>query len=390
MKSQKILEYCDSIERNRLFWQAWSMWSTFVLKRRQFLAFGIMALLGWYTEPPAWATASKTNDRRKNVASGVSHRKRSRRKKSVRSKTAPSRAQALSKEAPSTNITKEEQPFSRLQTSYSQAYDREPDLAPSSSRHFFSRQDTEPLSPDTPEDVRNYLIKMRNYDAPSPGDVILPPSGQELLHSVLARLNRLQGHIGHGHFYLLSVDEAVRYARRPAVGAFPREELEFLERMFHTDAAGYGFLDKKPMEAFTARIDKSQVVKVPGMGNYIYKGAPFERWIEIQKLLGDQVVLTSGIRSVVKQFHLFLTKAERNGGNLSLASRSLAPPGYSFHAVGDFDVGQRGFGVRNFMGEFTTTPVYHTLSERGYITLRYPRDNFLGVRFEPWHVKVVS
>lgn len=389
MKSQKNLEF-NSIEKTFCLARMFNV-EYFVLKRRQFLAFGIMALLGWYTEPPVWAKASKTTDRKKKVAGGVSRKKRFGRKKSYRNKTDPSTGQVLSKNTvPSVNASQEKQPLSRLQASYSSSYDREPDLAPSSSRHFFPRQDSEPLAPDTPEDVRNYLIKMRNYDAPSPGDVILPPSGQELLHSVLARLNRLQGHIGHGHFYLLSIDEAVRYAKRPAVGAFPREEVEFLERMFHTDAAGYGFLDKKPMEAFTARINKNQVVKVPGMGNYIYKGAPFEKWVEIQKLLGEQVILTSGIRGVVKQFHLFLTKAEHNGGNLSLASRSLAPPGYSFHAVGDFDVGQRGFGVRNFMGEFTTTPVYHTLSERGYITLRYPRDNFLGVRFEPWHVKVVS
>ncbi len=51
--------------------------------------------------------------------------------------------------------------------------------------------------------------------------------------------------------------------------------------------------------------------------------------------------LTSGVRGVAKQFILFLAKAEANGGNLSLASRSLAPPGYSYHGVGDFDVGEK-------------------------------------------------
>lgn len=267
--------------------------------------------------------------------------------------------------------------------------ENEPDLVPASNTRATSTR-SEDLPSDTPEDVRDYLVKMRNYDITFPGDVILPPPGQALLNSVMARLERLQGHIGHGHFYLLGLDEAISYAKRPAIGAFPRQELEFLENLFHFDAALYGFMDKKPLKAFTATIARSQVIKLPGMGNYVYKEGALEKWNEIRTLLGDDVILTSGVRGVIKQFYLFLAKAQRNGGNMSLASRSLAPPGYSFHAIGDFDVGQRGFGVQNFMAEFTTTPVYQELSERGYISLRYPRDNFLGVRFEPWHVKVAS
>ena len=68
--------------------------------------------------------------------------------------------------------------------------------------------------------------------------------------------------------------------------------------------------------------------------------------------------LTSGIRGVVKQFLLYLDKADNNHGNLSLASRSLAPPGYSYHGIADFDVGQIGYGILNFTGRFTTTEVF--------------------------------
>jgi len=99
-------------------------------------------------------------------------------------------------------------------------------------------------------------------------------------------------------------------------------------------------------------------------------------------------VLTSGVRSVIKQFLLFLNKAYANDGNLSLASRQLAPPGYSFHGIGDFDVGQAGFGYYNFTEKFIATDVYKKLADLGYLTLRYPQDNMLGVRFEPWHIKV--
>jgi D-alanyl-D-alanine carboxypeptidase len=28
------------------------------------------------------------------------------------------------------------------------------------------------------------------------------------------------------------------------------------------------------------------------------------------------------------------------------------------------------------------------LVELGYINMRYPEDNLLGVRYEPWHIKV--
>ena len=111
-------------------------------------------------------------------------------------------------------------------------------------------------------------------------------------------------------------------------------------------------------------------------------------WKEIKSALSSDVILTSGVRGVVKQFHLFLMKASSNGGNLSLASRSLAPPGYSFHGISDFDVGQRKYGKSNFTSRFTETPVFSKLSKLGYLTLRYPRENLLGVRYEPWHVKV--
>jgi len=72
-----------------------------------------------------------------------------------------------------------------------------------------------------------------------------------------------------------------------------------------------------------------------------------------------------------------------------MASRSLAPPGYSFHGVGDFDVGKKGYGIDNFTEKFTKTDVYKKLNDLGYIRFRYHQDNYLGVRFEPWHIKVV-
>jgi len=92
---------------------------------------------------------------------------------------------------------------------------------------------------------------------------------------------------------------------------------------------------------------------------------------------------------VVKQIYLFLNKAAEVDGNLSLASYSLAPPGHSYHAVGDFDVGKRNFGVKNFTEEFAKTDEFKRLSDLGYLVIRYPQNNSFGVRYEPWHIKVV-
>jgi D-alanyl-D-alanine carboxypeptidase len=239
--------------------------------------------------------------------------------------------------------------------------------------------------------IRDYLYKIRNFDAHHQEDVCLDQAQFRLLKSCVARFKRLQRTVGHGNFYLLSFDDAIKISRNyRRVGRFTKEEIIFLEMIFYSDAAHYGFLGKKPLQNLTARIQRRKVVKVPYTGNYLYKGLPLETYKKVRRDLGREVILTSGIRSVIKQFLLFLNKAYKNDGNLSLASRSLAPPGYSYHGIGDFDVGQVGLGADNFTQRFTTTRVYRKLQDLGYIKIRYVQDNMLGVRFEPWHIKVNS
>lgn len=237
--------------------------------------------------------------------------------------------------------------------------------------------------------IRDYLRKIRNFDADYAEDVYLGPDKFALLRSSLQRLTRLQRTVGHGNFYLLSFDEALAYARNyERIGSFPRAEIAFLEEIFYEDGSLYGFFGEKPLKRLTDRIPENEVVKVPRTGNYLYRGLAEETYARIRRDVGDEVVLTSGVRSVIKQFMLFLSKAYDSRGNLSLASRSLAPPGYSYHGVGDFDVGQVGFGAANFTARFTETEVFRRLEDLGYINLRYEQDNLLGVRFEPWHIKV--
>ena len=224
----------------------------------------------------------------------------------------------------------------------------------------------------------------------APPDVILSRAQRVAFDSVLARLRRLQNYVGHGNFNIIGWDHSLKFARaRDTIGAFTRNELDLIEELFFTDAKTLGFYGDKVVTSLTASISKRNVIKIPRSGHFLFKGNSTETYHRIRRDLGDSVVLTSGIRSVVKQVYLFMNKVEKVDGNLSIASFSLAPPGHSYHAVGDFDVGKRGFGARNFSEAFAQTDEFKRLIDLGYLDIRYPQQNPFGVRYEPWHIKVV-
>ncbi len=239
------------------------------------------------------------------------------------------------------------------------------------------------------DQLKDYFFKVRNPDTPHPDDIILDKAEQQLLGAVVEKLARLCLNVGNGNFSTLGFDEALIIAgRQPFIGSFTNAELAFFEMIYNRDAHDYGFFGAKQVVAFLHVIAANEIIKIPQTGNYLFKGESLAKYSRIKNNLGDDVILTSGIRGIVKQFHLFLGKAHRHGGNLSLASRSLAPPGYSYHATGDFDIGQKGLGEGNFSELFTTTPVYKRLTEQGFVDYRYWRDNMFGVRYEPWHIKL--
>lgn len=239
------------------------------------------------------------------------------------------------------------------------------------------------------KDIKDYLTKVRHPNSPHESDIVLAPLQQELLKSVVRRFERVRAYVGHGHFCVLGFEEAYAVAQRIAqIGAFTPAEREFLEEIFWRDAADYGFYGAKQLFKLDEKIAKKDIYKVPYTGNYLFRGEPIVKYEQIKADLGNDLILTSGVRGLAKQFYLFLSKAFRYQGNLSLASRSLAPPGYSYHGTGDFDVGQKGLGGVNFSAGFLETKVYSELTERGYVRYRYDKDNLLGVRYEPWHIKV--
>lgn len=245
--------------------------------------------------------------------------------------------------------------------------------------------------PDLPRnDLKDYLEKMQNFESAHADDVFLDQSLYPTLISTFKRLDRVQNLVGYGNFNVLSFDDMLKYSRTyDSVGEFSQEETDFLDHQFSVDATEYGFLGAKVTTHLTAVIPDSEIVKMPHTGHFLYKGDSVRLYKKVTDAVGPSLVLTSGIRGIVKQMHLFLAKTIQAKGNLSRASRSLAPPGHSYHGVGDFDVGKIGYGLRNFTSDFARTDEYKALLDLGYVTMRYPQYNLLGVRYEPWHIKVV-
>ncbi len=245
------------------------------------------------------------------------------------------------------------------------------------------------IPPQSDSGVRDLLSRTQRPDQHYENDIFVTAEQRPQLMLLQQRLSRLQKTVGHGNFALLGVDQMRAYGRNyTAIGSFSQAEMELLEQVFNADASSYGFKGEKPLSKMTATFNQGSLSRASGSSQYLFKGEAQQAYDKIKKAMGDELVLTSGVRGVVKQMHLFLSKAVAFDGNLSLASRSLAPPGYSFHGIGDFDVGKRGWGARNFTPDFATTDEFKRLQELGFISMRYPQDNPLGVRYEPWHIKV--
>lgn len=212
---------------------------------------------------------------------------------------------------------------------------------------------------------------------------------RQLLQSISLKLKQTQKLVGYGNFNLLSFDDFLKIARNHThIGKITKNELNYIESIFYMNASEYGFYGKKVSFQLSDKISRRNTVKIPHTGHYLYKGEPYDLYERLKKEVGPSIVLTSGVRSVLKQLDLFLYKANKLEGNYSKASNSLAPPGYSFHGVSDFDVGKVGLGYKNFTSFFANTIEYKSLQKLGYISIRYPQNNPFGVRFEPWHIKV--
>ena len=237
--------------------------------------------------------------------------------------------------------------------------------------------------------IKDQLTTNPDFNKNHDKDIFIDTNLLPLLELSVNRLKRVQKTVGYGNFCLLNFDDAIKIGKSYSrVGVFTKQELDFLEMIFYSQGKNYGFMGKKPIKTITEKVIKKDIKKIHRTGNYLYRGKPDAMYAKIKNQLGKDVILTSGVRSIMKQFLLFLNKTRQSQGNLSMASRSLAPPGYSFHGIGDFDVGKKGYGIHNFTKRFTETNIYKKLNDLGFIKFRYEQNNNLGVRFEPWHIEV--
>jgi len=221
-------------------------------------------------------------------------------------------------------------------------------------------------------------------------DTYLLSSELQTLKNLNSRLNRVRRFVGFANFNTISFDTTLYYARNySAIGKFKKDELDLIEKLFFSDPSTFGFYGKKTVSNISNDIRSNDIQKIPYSGHYVFKGKPADDYKRILNDVGTNLILTSGIRNVVKQLSLYSSKLLELNGNLTASSSIIAPPAYTYHAIKDFDVGKKGWGGRNFTSEFARTEEFNKMIKLNYISIRYTPNNKDGVRYEPWHVKVI-
>lgn len=230
-------------------------------------------------------------------------------------------------------------------------------------------------------DIKSYLKKMSSPDIVNPSDIFVLKTEREVFDSSFKKLYALLNRVGYVKFSALDISQA-----RTLV-SFTDDEMDYLKKLFMFDASNFGFYRDKPLSDFNAKIDSTKLTQANGI--LCFDGKTIDKYRAMKDSIGDDVFMSSGIRSIVKQSFLFIQKARHCDYNLSMASRTIAPPGYSYHGVGYFDIGSRKISLsQNFTDQFADTGVFKKAAKDGYISLRYGLENKLGVRYGPWHVKV--
>ena len=155
----------------------------------------------------------------------------------------------------------------------------------------------------------NYLYKMENFDADYVSDMFLTPSDLPLLKAVVGRLKGVQRTVGYGNFYMLGFDDMVKIAGSySAVGSFTAAELAFIEQIYAIDARDYGFFGDKVLSNLTDEVPAKETTKISHGAQRVFKGAPLAKYQVMRKIIGDDLILTSGVRSMAKQCYLGSTR----------------------------------------------------------------------------------
>jgi hypothetical protein len=221
-------------------------------------------------------------------------------------------------------------------------------------------------------------------------DLFIDKKDYKVFQSVRNKLKLVQRYIGYGNFNVISFDSMISIAQRAAnINEFTNDVIDFIEFIFYYNPSSHGFFGDRISNNITDSINKKLITKIPYTGHYLFKGTAYDTYYEMKNDVGNSLTLTSGIRSIVKQTKLFLDKIHRTNGNITVAAKSIAPPAFTYHSVGDFDVGKKGFGYANFTSRFAKTKEFKKIKELEYVDVRYTINNKDGVRYEPWHITTI-
>lgn len=141
----------------------------------------------------------------------------------------------------------------------------------------------------------------------------------------------------------------------------------------------------------------AELEPVPPDGSISLRRAAAKQFQEmVDAAADDGVVLVplSGFRSVKEQNSLFFeVKAERGEGTTKRAEVS-APPGYSEHHTGyAVDIGDGDHPGSDLQFDFEDTEAFEWLKENAAyysFELSFPKNNPMGVSYEPWHWRFVG
>ena len=220
--------------------------------------------------------------------------------------------------------------------------------------------------------------------------VNLTHSDVKTAHILKRRLKSIKRYVGYANFNIISYDQALYYARNySSIGRFTQAEKDLVEKLFFTDPEKFGFYGKQTIKELTNNINKKDIKKISHSGHFVFKGKPYNDYKRLINDVGDSLILTSGIRNVVKQMDLYLNKIKKYDGDLAKSARIIAPPAFSYHSIHDFDIGKKGWGYKNFSSAFATTKEFREIRKLTYVDIRYTTNNKDGVRYEPWHIKVI-
>jgi zinc D-Ala-D-Ala carboxypeptidase len=146
-----------------------------------------------------------------------------------------------------------------------------------------------------------------------------------------------------------------------------------------------------------AEAPKAELRSVAGYGAIRLRSAAatkLEAMIDAAAKDGVELVPLSGFRTVEEQNSLFFDVKAQRGEVAAKRAAVSAPPGYSEHHTGyAVDLGDGDAPNADLQFDFDQTAAYKWLKENAAFysfELSFPKDNPMGVSYEPWHWRFVG